>query len=139
MIRPVLIALLIVAAAPAQSTRSAGTLDIVIRHGTSLPSATKIMTWEEAIRKSTSLPAATIGMTDRGLIAVGLAADVMVFDPLTVIDHATYENPAVLSDGVRAVIVNGEVALADAATVIVMSGDVVLWKGTMPSTGVSIR
>jgi len=37
------------------------------------------------------------------------------------------------------VIVNGEVALADAATVIVMSGDVVLWKGTMPSTGVSIR
>ncbi|MEI6244703.1 MAG: amidohydrolase family protein [Acidobacteriota bacterium] len=81
MIRPVLIALLIVAAAPAQSTRSAGTLDIVIRHGTSLPSATKIMTWEEAIRKSTSLPAATIGMTDRGLIAVGMAADVMVSAP----------------------------------------------------------
>ena len=73
----------------------------------------KIMSWEEAIRKSTSLPAATIGMTDRGLIAVGMAADVMVFDPQTVIDHATYENPAVLSDGVRAVIVNGEVALAD--------------------------
>ena len=53
-----------------------------------------IMSWEEAVRKSTSLPAATIGIVDRGLIRVGMAADITVFDPATVIDHSTYEEPA---------------------------------------------
>jgi N-acyl-D-aspartate/D-glutamate deacylase len=72
-----------------------------------------IMSWEEAIRKSTSLPAATIGMVDRGLIRVGMAADVTVFDPRTVIDHSTYEEPALPSEGIRFVLVNGQVALAD--------------------------
>jgi N-acyl-D-aspartate/D-glutamate deacylase len=71
-----------------------------------------IMSWEEAIRKSTSLPAATIGMVDRGLISVGMAADITVFDPRTVIDHSTYEEPALPSEGIRFVLVNGQVALA---------------------------
>ena len=71
----------------------------------------KIMTWEQAIRKSSWLPAATIGMTDRGLVAVGMAADITVFDPETVIDRATYESPALPSEGVRFVLVNGVVAL----------------------------
>ena len=71
----------------------------------------KIMTWEQAIRKSSWLPAATIGMTDRGLLAIGMAADVTVFDPATVIDRATYESPALPSEGVRFVLVNGKVAL----------------------------
>ncbi len=71
----------------------------------------KIMTWEQAIRKSTALPAATIGLVDRGVIAVGMAADITVFDPATVIDRATYENPAVLSEGIRYVLVNGVVAV----------------------------
>jgi N-acyl-D-aspartate/D-glutamate deacylase len=47
----------------------------------------KIMTWEEAIRKSSWLPASTIGMTDRGLLAPGMAADLAVIDPTTVIDR----------------------------------------------------
>ena len=73
----------------------------------------KIMTWEDAIRKSSALPASTIGLVDRGFIAVGMAADIAVFDPETVIDHATYEQPALPSEGIRHVLVNGRVALRD--------------------------
>ena len=73
----------------------------------------KIMSWEQAIRKMSGLPAATIGMVDRGLIAAGMAADLTVFDPATVIDRATYENPALPSEGIRHVLVNGTVALSD--------------------------
>jgi hypothetical protein len=73
----------------------------------------KVLTWPEAIRRMTALPAATIGMIDRGLIAVGLTADVTVFDPERITDRATYEDPAQLSEGVRHVIVNGGVALRD--------------------------
>lgn len=53
----------------------------------------KVLTWAEAIRKMTALPAATIGMVDRGLLAVGMAADVTVFDPNRIVDRATYEDP----------------------------------------------
>ena len=60
-----------------------------------------------------ALPAATIGMIDRGRIAVGMMADIAVFDPKTIIDHATYDNPAALSEGVRHVFVNGVHALKD--------------------------
>ena len=74
---------------------------------------THTLTWEDAVRKMSALPASTIGMVDRGVLAVGMAADVAVFDPRTVIDHATYEEPARPSDGIRDVIVNGQVALRD--------------------------
>ncbi len=73
----------------------------------------KIMTWEDAIRKSSALPASTIGLVDRGFIAVGMAADIAVFDPDTIIDHATYEQPALPSEGMRHVLVNGRIALKD--------------------------
>jgi N-acyl-D-amino-acid deacylase len=71
------------------------------------------LTWEDAVRKMTGLPAATIGMVDRGLLAPGMAADVTLFDPNSVIDHATFDSPTLPSDGVRIVIVNGRVALRD--------------------------
>ena len=54
-------------------------------------------------------------MSDRGLIALGMAADITVFDPNTIIDHATYENPALPSEGVKHVFVNGVLALKDGA------------------------
>lgn len=73
----------------------------------------KVMTWEEAIRKSSALPAATVGMVDRGFISVGMAADITVFDPNTIIDRATYEQPALPSEGINHVVVNGRVALRD--------------------------
>lgn len=73
----------------------------------------RIMSWEEVIRKSTWLPASTIGMSDRGLIAAGMVADITVFDPKTIIDRATYEDPALLAVGVRFVLVNGHLAVKD--------------------------
>jgi N-acyl-D-amino-acid deacylase len=73
----------------------------------------KALTWEDAIRKMTGLPAATIGMVDRGLLAAGMTADVAVFDPATVIDHATFAEPTLQSEGVRFVLVNGRLAVRD--------------------------
>jgi len=92
-----------------------------------------IMTWEEAIRKSTSLPAATIGMVDRGLIRVGMAADITAFDPLTVIDHSTYEEPALPSEGIRFVLVNGQIAFADGQATGVRAGRPLARTSRMPS------
>ncbi len=74
-----------------------------------------VLTLEDAVRKMTSLPARTIGMTDRGTLAAGMAADVVVFDPTTVIDHATYEDPTAMSDGIVHVLVNGQLAWRDGA------------------------
>jgi N-acyl-D-amino-acid deacylase len=72
---------------------------------------THALSWEEAVRKMTGLPASTVGMVDRGLLAAGMAADLSVFDPGRVIDHATYAEPALPSDGIQYVVVNGQVAL----------------------------
>jgi N-acyl-D-aspartate/D-glutamate deacylase len=93
----------------------------------------KIMSWEEAIRKSSALPAATIGMIDRGMIAIGMAADIVVFDPATVIDRATYENPALSSEGIRHVLVNGKVALSDGAATGTQGGLALRRGPSMPS------
>lgn len=74
---------------------------------------TKAMTIEAAIRQMTGLPANIIGLADRGFLAVGMVADIAVFDPKTIIDHATYEQPTLVSDGMRDVLVNGKFALRD--------------------------
>ena len=93
----------------------------------------QVLSWQEAIRKMTALPAATIGLTDRGYLAHGMTADVTVFDPRTIIDRATYEEPALLSEGVRHVFVNGVPALRD-GRVTGEQGGRVLRRGTgMPS------
>lgn len=70
-----------------------------------------VISLEEAIRKSTSLAAESIGVEDRGTLAEGLYADVVVFNPETIIDHATYQEPHQHSTGVEYVVVNGEVVL----------------------------
>jgi len=66
---------------------------------------------EEAVRKMTSQPAQRLGLYDRGLLRPGMAADVTVFDPATVRDLATYEDPLRYSEGIEYVIVNGKVVL----------------------------
>jgi len=66
---------------------------------------------EEAVRKMSSFPAQRFGILDRGLLRTGMWADITIFDPQTVIDHATYQNPQQLPDGIPYVIVNGAVAV----------------------------
>jgi N-acyl-D-amino-acid deacylase len=67
----------------------------------------------EAVRRMTSLPAENLGLRDRGVIAPGKFADLVVFDPDTIADRATYEQPHQYATGVKHVVVNGEPALAD--------------------------
>jgi N-acyl-D-amino-acid deacylase len=68
---------------------------------------------EEAIRRLTSLSTTNLGIRDRGLLAEGYYADVVVFDPETISDHATFEEPHQYSTGVVHVLVNGTLVLAD--------------------------
>jgi N-acyl-D-aspartate/D-glutamate deacylase len=66
-----------------------------------------VISLQEAVRKATSFPAARFGLADRGLIAKGKKADIVVFNPRTIIDRATPEDPTALSFGVIDVLVNG--------------------------------
>lgn len=68
---------------------------------------------EEAVRRLTSLPAENLRLADRGRLAPGFAADVVVFDPERITDHATYEQPHRYATGVRHVVVNGVPVLRD--------------------------
>ena len=56
----------------------------------------------------TSLPAQRVGLKERGILKTGFFADVVVFDPTTVIDKATFENPHQYSEGIHLVVVNGQ-------------------------------
>lgn len=67
----------------------------------------KVLSLEEAIRKMTSFPAARLGLTDRGLVREGMAADIAVFDAVTITDRSTFTDPHHYSEGVRHVLVNG--------------------------------
>ena len=71
----------------------------------------KIVSLEDAVRKMTSLPAQTFSLRDRGLLREGMAADIVVFDPETVADRATFERPHQYPVGFRLVVVNGRVVL----------------------------
>jgi N-acyl-D-amino-acid deacylase len=73
----------------------------------------RLMTWEEAVRRMTSAPASTLGLRDRGTLAVGAFADVVVFDPRTITGRATFEDPNHYSEGVRHLFVNGQRVVAD--------------------------
>jgi N-acyl-D-aspartate/D-glutamate deacylase len=71
----------------------------------------KVIALEEAVRKMTSLPASILGLTDRGTIAPGQQADLVLFDPAVVADRATFENPFQYPVGIDTVIVAGQVVL----------------------------
>jgi N-acyl-D-amino-acid deacylase len=71
----------------------------------------KLITLEDAVRKMTSLPASAFRFADRGLIRAGYVADLTIFDPETVSDKATFEQPHAYAQGVRHVIVNGRLVL----------------------------
>ena len=67
----------------------------------------KVLTLEDAIRKFSALPAQRMRLTDRGVLKAGMWADVVIFDPATVRDRATFDNPNQLSEGMDYVLVNG--------------------------------
>jgi N-acyl-D-amino-acid deacylase len=71
----------------------------------------KVITLTEAVRRLTSLPAANLGLDHRGLLQPGMFADVVIFDPRTIADRATFANPHQYSVGVRNVFVNGQQVL----------------------------
>ena len=70
-----------------------------------------VISVEEAVRRLSSLPATNLKLSDRGMLAEGYFADVVVFDPDTIIDHATFAEPHQYSTGVIHVLVNGEQVL----------------------------
>ncbi len=72
-----------------------------------------VVTLPEAIRRLTRLPADNLELKDRGRLEEGYFADIVVFDPETIIDHATFTEPHQYATGVRDVIVNGRLALRD--------------------------
>jgi N-acyl-D-aspartate/D-glutamate deacylase len=72
-----------------------------------------VLTLEDAIRRMTSLAASNVGISDRGIIRPDLQADLVLFDPKTIADHATIQDPHALSTGIKTVWVNGEVVFED--------------------------
>jgi len=72
-----------------------------------------LLTLEEAIRKMTSKAAARVHLSDRGMLRPGMAADITIFDPATIRDVATFEDPKHYSVGVKHVLVNGRRVVAD--------------------------
>ena len=89
----------------------------------------KIIPLEEAVRRLTSFPAENLKIEGRGRLAVGYFADVVVFDPATIQDHATYNDPHQYATGVSHVFVNGVQVLKDGEHTGATSGRVVRGPG----------
>ncbi len=85
-----------------------------------------VLSVEQAVRKMTALPAERIGLRERGQIRAGWFADVVVFDPETVIDRATFEAPHQYPEGIEWVLVNGEIAVEDGSFTDARGGTVLI-------------
>jgi len=72
---------------------------------------THVLRLEQAVRKMTSFPAQRFQLRMRGLLAPGYWADIVVFDPVTIVDRATYQNPHQYPEGIRYVLVNGQIVI----------------------------
>jgi N-acyl-D-amino-acid deacylase len=90
------------------------------------------LTLPEAIRKMTALPAARMGLADRGRIAPGMKADLVLFDAATVIDRSTFEQPRALATGIERVWVNGELVWNGTAAAGALPGRVLTRRADRP-------
>lgn len=88
-----------------------------------------VISLEEAVRKATSAVATRLSIADRGIIREGMKADIVVFDPATIGDKATFEKPHQLSVGMQYVLVNGVEVLRDGAHTDAKPGQVVRGPG----------
>ena len=70
-----------------------------------------VLSLEEAVRKMTSFPAQRVGLNERGVLRTGMIADLVIFDPETVLDRATYARPHQYPVGIETVIVNGRLVV----------------------------
>ena len=86
----------------------------------------KVLSLEEAVRKMTSLPAQFLQLKDRGLLKESYKADVVVFDPKTIKDNATYANPREFSTGTDFVLVNGKISVENGKQTNLLSGKLLL-------------
>ncbi|MFN2492817.1 MAG: amidohydrolase family protein [Pyrinomonadaceae bacterium] len=82
----------------------------------------RILNLEQAIHKMTGMPATRVGLADRGLLREGMFADVTIFDPLRVIDRATFEVPNQHPVGIKYVIVNGQISVDDGQRTTALAG-----------------
>jgi len=82
----------------------------------------KLMPMELAIHKMTGLPAGNVGLKQRGLIREGYFADITIFDPKTVIDRATFEDPNQYPVGINYVIVNGQLEVDNGKRTAALAG-----------------
>jgi N-acyl-D-aspartate/D-glutamate deacylase len=105
--------------------RSFGTFPKVLRE---YVREEKILSWEEAIHKMTGKPAGVFRLEKRGLIMKGYAADIVVFDPDTITDNATLENPYQYATGIDTLIINGELALTHGTIVPLKRGKILMPK-----------
>ncbi|MCG6927376.1 MAG: D-aminoacylase [Acidobacteria bacterium] len=85
-----------------------------------------LLTLEEAVRKMTSLPAMRVGLSGRGLVRPGMKADLVVFDPATIRDRATFEKPHAYAEGVSLLLVNGTLVVDEGRLTGVRPGRVLL-------------
>ena len=96
----------------------------------------KVTTLQDAIRRLTSLPATTFKLKNRGCLQSDCFADIVVFDPATIKDHATFEKPHQYATGVRHVFVNGVQVLRDGEHTGAKPGQVVRGPGYGPTKGI---
>jgi len=92
-----------------------------------------VLTLREAVRKMTSMNAEKVGITDRGLLKEGMKADITIFDPRTVKDEATFENPHQYPTGIPYVIVNGRVVIDQGEHSGAKPGEVIRGPGYRPA------
>jgi dihydroorotase/N-acyl-D-amino-acid deacylase len=92
-----------------------------------------LLTLEDAIRKFSALPAQRLRLSDRGVLKQGMWADVVIFDPATIRDLATFEQPNQLSEGMKYVLVNGVAVIADGKMTGARPGHVLRGRGYVGS------
>ena len=92
----------------------------------------KVLTLKDAIRKFSALPAQRLHFTDRGVLKAGMWADITIFDPATIHDRATFDNPNQLSEGMEYVLVNGSPVIDQGKMTGTLPGKVLRGAGYMP-------